>query len=449
MAQTNTAAKKLAMKQTSFQEEKSAFQELRRLVMTAMLFEKTYYDSGFSIANDIAKLCAHVNPLQIAHLAVEARTKFKLRHVPLFLIVQLTKFKGEGALVERVIPQIIQRADELSELVAMYWKYGRRPDSIKTTNGKFPLTAGMKRGLATAFQNFNGFQLAKYNRDAEVKLRDVLFLVHAKPVNEIQAQLWKSLIDGTLPIPETWETMLSAGKDKKATFEYLLREKKLGGIATLRNLRNMQEAGVAEHLITERLLEGADRAFPYQFITAARHAPRFEDALEQGLFRCIEGMEKLPGRTGLLVDVSGSMDYPLSAKSEATRVDAAAGLAIILREKAEQIMIATFSHQLVEVPGRRGFALRDAIKNSQPHAGTLMAEALKLVKTGWEGIERVIVITDEQPTGAKQIVDGFADNCYLINVAPKTSGVEAGNGWTRINGWSEAVLDYIRVLEEN
>jgi hypothetical protein len=42
------------------------------------------------------------------------------------------------------------------------------------------------------------------------------------------------------------------------------------------------------------------------------------------------------------VDVFGLMNGKLSKMSETSRVDAAAGLAILLREKAEVLSVATF-----------------------------------------------------------------------------------------------------------
>ncbi len=51
-------------------------------------------------------------------------------------------------------------------------------------------------------------------------------------------------------------------------------------------------------------------------------------------------------------------------------MDAAAGLAVLLREIAEEVSIYTFSDALAAVLARRGFALRDAIVHSQPHGGT-------------------------------------------------------------------------------
>ena len=196
--------------------------------------------------------------------------------------------------------------------------------------------------------------MAKYDRDGAVKLRDVLFLVA-----------------GELESPDTWEVSLSTGKDKKATFERLLREGKLGGMAVLRNLRLMLAAGVAPKLIRERLSQGVARALPFRFVTAARQAPRLEDSIEEAMLKGIAGLAKLKGSTGLVVDVSGSMNYKLAKKGETTRMDAAAGLAILLREKAEEFAIATFSDTCVELPARLGFVLRDAIVESQAHGGTL------------------------------------------------------------------------------
>ena len=100
---------------------------------------------------------------------------------------------------------------------------------------------------------------------------------------------------------------------------------------------------------------------PFRFVTAASYAPTLEDALEAAMLKGVEDLSPLPGKTGLLVDVSGSMDERIARKSDATRIHAAAGFAILLREKAARVVFATFSNQVAVIPPRRGFALRDAI----------------------------------------------------------------------------------------
>lgn len=410
--------------------------DLRRTVLTCMLWEDTFYEKGSDIAKRLAALVAESKPEVVAALAIEAREKMQLRHVPLFLVRELARRKGAGTLVAETLERVIQRADELGEFVALYWK-----------ERKQPLSAGVKRGLASAFVKFDAYHLAKYDRDAKVKLRDVLFLCHAKPKNAEQAEVWKKLVEVTLESPDTWEVALSAGKDKRETWRRLLSEGKVGGLAVLRNLRLMLASGVEPKLIRERLDKGVARALPFRFVTAARYAPKLEDAIEQAMLKGIADIEKLAGSTGLVIDVSGSMNYKLSKKGETTRMDAAAGLAILLREKADEFSIATFSDACVELPPRRGFALRDAIVKSQAHSGTYLKRALTELhgKGEWREPDRVIVITDEQSHDG--ILPAWTPRAYVVNVAPYRHGISYGNGWTHIDGWSERVLDYIVAIE--
>jgi TROVE domain len=415
----------------------SAKAELRRSVLTCLLWEETFYEKGSGIAACITELVRENKAEDVAALACEARDAMHLRHVPLFLVRELARRKGTGPLVAATLEQVIQRADELGEFVALYWK-----------DKKQPLSAGVKRGLAKAFTKFDAYQLAKYNRESVVGLRDVLFLCHAKPRDAQQAGLWKKLVEGELEAPDTWEVSLSARKDKKETFERLLNEGKLGGMAALRNLRLMTAAGVSPELIRERLSKGVARALPFRFVTAARHAPKLEDAVEAAMLKGINGLETLPGATGLVVDVSGSMNDRLSNKGETVRMDAAAGLAILLREKSGEFSVATFSDKCVELPARRGFALRDAIVQSQAHSGTYLKRALAQLSESadWRKLDRLIVITDEQ--SHEGILPAWTAKAYVVNVAPYKHGVSYGNGWTHIDGWSERVVDYIAAIEK-
>jgi 60 kDa SS-A/Ro ribonucleoprotein len=107
------------------------------------------------------------------------------------------------------------------------------------------------------------------------------------------------------------------------------------------------------------------RVLPFRFLAAARYAPQWEEALERAMLKSVAAAEKLPGKTVVLVDVSGSMTATLSRRSEMQRSDAAYGLAVLLREIGEKVAVYSFSDDLVQIPARRGFALRDAIEASQ------------------------------------------------------------------------------------
>lgn len=403
---------------------------LRRSVLACLLWESQFYEDGVEIAGRISELVPRVAPEKVAALAIEAREAMKLRHAPLLLVREMARHASHRGLVAETLARVIQRADELSEFVAIYWAGGRTP-----------LSGQVKKGLAAAFPKFDEYALAKYDRAGVVRLRDVLFLCHARPRDADQAGLWKRLINGSLITPDTWEVALSAGGDKRGHWERLLGERRLGALALLRNLRNMKDAAVSEHLVQEALFAmKTDRVLPFRFLAAARHAPQWEEALEQAMFRSVESRAKLAGHTVLLVDVSGSMAVLLSTRSEMHRTDAAYGLAVLLREIAESVSLYTFSDRLCRVPARRGCALRDALDQSQPHSGTLLGDALQRID---EPYDRIVVITDEQSHDRVPAPRGAG---YVINVASYRHGVGYGP-WTHIDGWSESVIDYIRELE--
>ena len=402
---------------------------LRRSVMACLLWEKNFYEDGESIADRIMQLVA-VTPIEdVSVIAMEARDLMHLRHVPLLIVAAMAKIGGK--IVGDTLAHVIQRPDELAEFLAIYWK-----------EGKCPLSAQVKRGLALAFPKFNEYQLAKYNRDGAVKLRDVLFMCHAKPSTPEQEKVWKSLIDGTLSAPDTWEVALSGGKDKLSTWVRLLSEKKLGIMAFLRNLRNMLSVSVDLALIRRCLLEmKPSRVLPFRFITAAKYAPRLEPELEQCMLSCLDSQDKLLGKTILLVDVSYSMHASISCKGDTSRLDAACGLAILARELCEDIEIYSFSEYNKEIPARRGFALRDAIVNSQEHSSTYLGKAVGMANS--KKYDRLIVITDEQ---SHDPVPNPAGVGYMINVSSNQHGVGYGP-WCHIDGWSESVLRYIQATE--
>ncbi len=409
----------------------TAVQALRRSVLSCLLWEDEFYEDGQAVADRIAALAVDVDPTLVADLAIEARETFKLRHAPLMLLCALARTGSGTSLVSETIARVIQRADELSEFLSLYWRNGRKP-----------LSKQVKKGLAAAFAKFDAYQLAKYDRDGPVKLRDVLFLVHAKPKDEAQAALWKQVAERSLPSPDTWEVALSGGADKRESFERLLTERKLGYLALLRNLRNMDQAGVDETLVKDAILarRGAERILPFRYVAAARAAPRFEPWLDQALAETVLEGPMFEGRTIILVDVSGSMATRLSAKSDLTRMDAAATLAAIV---PGNVRVFSFSNALVEVPPRRGMAGVDAVLRSQHHGSTLLGQAVSQVNRLPH--ERLIVVTDEQ--SHDPVPDPKVAKAYMVNVASARNGVGYGR-WTHIDGFSEAVLGFIREHEK-
>src|SRR5207253_5887588 len=102
----------------------SAEQELRRSVLACMLWEDQFYEDGVAIAGRIRERAGKVPAEKVAALAVEAREKMKLRHAPLLLVREMARLVTHRHLVAGTLAQVIQRADELAEFVALYWSEG-------------------------------------------------------------------------------------------------------------------------------------------------------------------------------------------------------------------------------------------------------------------------------------------------------------------------------------
>ena len=404
-------------------------QQLMRTVMSCMLWENTFYEDGKTIAERIKELCASLvsTPAVIADIALKAKNDMRLRHVPLLLVRELFRCKENRDLAGRTLYEIISRPDDITEFLAIYWKDNRDE----------PLAKQAKLALGRAFHKFSAYQLAKYNGGSKaIKLVDALRIVHPT-----KSDLLGKLRRNELETPVTWEVELSKGGDKKETWTRLINGSKLGGLAFLRNIRNMREANIDMDLIRSGIEKiDSGRLLPINFIASAKHNPHFEPEIEKKFFECF-GKEKVGGNTVLLIDVSGSMSDRLSGKSELTRADVASALAMIARETFDDMQLFSFSDTIVKLPARRGFAIKNML-DQQSHQCTYLGSAVRTIIAEVPH-DRLIVITDEQSHDSVPDFKG-----YLINVASNKNGVGYGQ-CVHIDGWSDKVIDYIVQSEKS
>lgn len=424
------------------------YDELYRSVMACLLFEDNFYEDGESVAKRIENLVKKVNNDKVLELIKEAKFKMYLRHAPLLLAKALiNKDENFRCKVRPVLSSIMKRPDDLTSFLAMYWE-----------DGKKPIAACIKKAFVEALNKFDEYQLAKYKQDGKViKLKDVIKLVH--PTGNVE--LFDKVCKDELQTPDTWEVAISAisktdpdYKTKiKEAWTRLIAENRLGALAFLRNIRNMDEANVDSSLIKEKMAElKVNKIFPYQFIAAAQHNPNYEDELQNLFFKAFEQTTKLKGNSAILVDVSGSMDYSKAGKSQMTNMDAACSLAMIAREICENPYIFSFSSSTKSIPNRRGFALRDAIVNSQSHCSTYLFESVVEVCNKTKELDRMIIITDEQANGYSQreayaITKKLGIPVYVLNVHSYQNGIGYRDNWVNISGFSDKVFDYVIARE--
>jgi hypothetical protein len=406
----------------------NSFEELKRATMSCLLWENEFYEDGVSIAERISTLvdkCIKQGLYnEVIDLLKKVKFDMRLRHCPLWMIVSI--FKAGEKVSKEIIASILTRPDDMGELISLYNK-----------DGKKPLPNQMKKGIALSFEKFDEYQLAKWNKNANYKLVDIANICHPKVTDAID-----KLVKGTLETPKTWEVLLSsAGSDetkKKDAWLDLINSKKLPDMALLKNIRGMLNVGVSKETIVNRINDIQNgKLLPIDYIRAGQNNPTLESEIENKFLSTFT-KEKAFGKTAILIDVSGSMD--------GDRLKYALALAMIGREMYENVDIYSFSDETVLVPNRRGFALAEAIDESQMHWGTYMWKSVEEVSS--KGYDRILVITDEQAhdSPSKKV----SANMYIVNVASYNKGVRytLGTNITRINGFSDKVFDYIGEIEK-
>lgn len=440
-------------------------------VLTSLVNEDKFYKKGDAHDKAILVNLKKVNPVFAAGLAVYAREVFNLRSIPVMLLAELAELHRGDKLVGRAIERIIQRPDELTEMVAYRLnKYSRT------------LPQQIKKGLARAFTKFDEYQLQKYNKAGDVKLKDVLFMVHPKPKDKEQDKMWKRLINDELKTPETWETKISGKGSTKENWEDMLKSGKMGIMAVIRNLRNFVEKEVdlepAIKLLTDKNVILKSRQFPFRFYNAYRELVKVNapveilNAVVDAMEISTENVPNLDGRTLIAVDRSGSMDQPLSRYGSTKYFEIAGLLASIYHKKNPSgTIVGSFSGDwdVRTLNSRDSIITNMEAINKGYHGSTNTYKVFDWLKDSGEKFDRIIILSDEQAWDSghgygffgmstrentvqeSYIKSGHKGWLYSIDLAGYgTSSMDAKNpNVIKLAGWSEKVFNYLQKNEED
>lgn len=352
--------------------------ELYAAVVTAGLSDKFYEKSDARLVR-IQELMLKTDPEFIAKLAVYARTEMYMRSIPMVLAVELAKISTGNALVRQTVTGVVKRADEITELLAYYQLANARTGTKKLN----ALSKQIQKGLSQAFNQFDEYQFAKYNRAGEIKLRDALFLVHPKAKDENQQLVFNKIAQNTLQTPYTWETELSAlgqqsfvnSAAKAAAFtekwEVLIDSGKLGYMALMRNLRNILEANVsAQHMqkvcdyLSNENAVAKSKQLPFRFLAAYREVRNLKseyvtmvlNALEDAVAASAQNLKGFDASTRVLIacDVSGSMQQAVSRKGSVLLYDIGLMLGMLMQSRCKRIVTGMFgdSWKVINMPNR-------------------------------------------------------------------------------------------------
>lgn len=294
--------------------------ELVSLLLTSFANEQYYRSSNDTFAR-IKELAERNDKLFAAKAAVYARTKFGMRSITHVLAAELAPHLSGTAWARDFYNAVIHRPDDMMEIMACYAaRYGRP-------------TNAMKKGFAKAFDKFGGYQLGKYRGERrDFSLVDIVNLVHPVPTLKNAAAL-TALVKDELRSVDTWESRLTkagqaaGSEEEKAAFKrdvwvQLIRERKLGYFALLRNLRNILEQapdvlGEALEMLTDERLVRRSLVLPFRFLTAYEEVKTLAGtegtretlvALSRATDLALDNVPRFRGKTLVALDVSGSME---------------------------------------------------------------------------------------------------------------------------------------------
>lgn len=433
--------------------------ELFTLAVVNMVSEDTFYESGSKRDTrfvDLVHSVAMSDPSWVARLVPYLRNVAQMRSASVVVAAEYVRARhlagsnwpADAPVASDVVASACARADEPAELLG-YWTHTYPGEKIPSA-----LLKGMAKAAGKLYNQFSALKWDKASPG--IGMGNVIELAHPKPVDDLQSDLFKFILDrhhhksdavappasldmvwkhrNLKEIPEnqrraflethgyqglveagvTWEFLsswLPANSDgvvmDAQAWESMIPH--MGYMALMRNLRNFEKAGISKDAVAavnERLADpeavAKSRQFPYRFWSAIKNVTtnKFSAALDEALELSTANIPDFDGGTIVLVDVSGSMGAPVSRSSTIGMWEVAAVMAAAMSLHCERVKIVPFGTEsaLLNVgPSWSALKIVEEIQKvfSKGHLG-YGTNIFDAVSNFYDGEKRVIVFTDMQ-----------------------------------------------------
>jgi hypothetical protein len=478
--------------------------DLFLLAATNMVGEDTFYerasdrDARFV---DLVHQVTRTNPAFIAGdadgdaakvgLARYLRSEMGMRSASVVLAAEYVAAGGAGG--RSVVSGALQRPDEPAEMLG-YWmsRHGRN------------VPMAVKRGVADAVARLYTERAAlRYDGlSRQIRMADVVELVHPKPRDDAQSALFRFLLDRrhhgdavadgqVLPMLASaaaldavavddrrevlrtrgpaalasagvsWERLsgwLPGGMDAE-TWEAVIPT--MGVMALVRNLRNFDQAGISTAAVDAVIAKITDadqvakaRLFPYQVWAAYQAAPSddWKRALGVTLGHTLANVPALDG-TLVLVDTSGSMQARVSGRSAMTRVEVAAVMAMATAKRASKVDVVIYGHTSKNLGSMPGTSVLGGVARVVQSVGSVGHSTMGHTAINrWfdpKRHRRVVVFTDDQQHDSGRVRLDHVPLIYTFDLAGyRPSALPAGeHGRYTLGGFTDATFQAMDVLE--
>lgn len=468
--------------------------ELFLMAATHLAGEDTFYQRAADRDDrfvDLIHQMVATDPDFVARLAPYLRNELKIRSASIMVAAEYVAAGGERG--RRVVDAVLQRADEPAEMIG-YWhaRHGRR------------LPMPVKRGVADgAVRLYHQRSALRYDGQSRgVRMADVIELTHPKPRDRAQSALFAWLLDrrhhgdavadpdllpvlaaaeelAAVPVEErrarldgggpealaqagtSWERLagwLPGGMDAQG-WESVIPS--MGVMALIRNLRNFDQQGIrpaAVDTVAARITDPDEvakaRLYPYQVWAAYRHAP--SDNWKRALGTTLElTAPNIPAldRTLVVIDLSGSMQAPVSNRSTMSRVEVAAVMAAITAKRSTNVDVVVFGarHQAVKL--RRGASVLGTVADLVDRIGSVghatNGHTAIAAHYRHRRHDRVVLFTDDQMHDSGRVDLSEVALIYTVDLAGyRPRALPSGErGRYTLAGFSDATFTLLPTLE--
>lgn len=473
--------------------KRSAKSELFLLAVGRFYGESSFYESTNEGTQRFVKLVHKVtksDPEWMQAFLGWLRTEGNIRTASIVGAAEYVKAGGPNG--RAVVKSVIVRGDEPAEMLA-YW--------INTHGKRIP--APIKRGVRDSAQRlYNERNFAKFDSaKAGVRMADVVELTHPAPSGSWQSDLFKYMIEqrhgratfegknlvylnrrsqcktrndyvielvaGNPTI--TWENVSSAESGSMDANTWVTMYVYMGYMAKLRNLRNLDLAGVKpkdKRAIGESLADpenvAKSRQLPMRFFSAYKNVKDdvWAGYLSEALDASLANIPKVRGNWLVLVDASGSMTWGTSDKSNLTYYEAASVFGAAFA-KVNDADVRTYSNSLspvLDVTGMNTLRIVKELREPKFYfgGGTSTAAALKRAFSDGK-YDGVLLLTDEQYNGRSWYnSDGNPSDAipanvplYTFNLAGYKAGHEIKANRITVGGLNDSAFTMIATVENS
>lgn len=439
-------------------------------ILLSSFVKDQFYRSAEGTVNRLGELAGMVNPKFAAQAAIFARNEFGMRSISHALAGELAPRASGQPWARSFYNKVVRRPDDMTEILSYYFGKGNKK-----------ISSAMQFGFRQAIEKFDEYQLAKYRGEGKsINLVDVVRLVHPAKTSPNIAAIAK-LVTGKLTSTETWEAKLTTAGQvatsdeekldlKKGAWIDLIKSRKLGYFALLRNLRNIMtqapEAvdGACEMLVDAKLIKGS-LVMPFRYLTAMNEidttsaAGRKVNAAIQKAFEIsVDNIPDLPN-TLVVVDNSGSMSGGANHFGMFSHAGIGAMFGMLLAKRSNaDIMEFGASARYIGYTDRTDifdFSKNFERLNQVGHATNFQA----IFATANKKYDRIVIFSDMQGwVGGRSGNFGLQEYSKKYGVTPHVYSIDlAGYGTLQfpesrvytLSGLSEKIFDMMGKIEED